>query len=493
MPNTTKTKKKPLKSVKSSSKRAVSRSTKKTPLLLRPLKRLRSRGSVKLPNKRQTKKLKKLTTKKWFMPALYAVMFGVIGCYLVVFSLAATDTASCTGPCKSIAGAANASDKYWIMGQDGGVFSVNVPYYGSVPGTGAKLSNAVGMVSTPNQAGYYIFTTTGAVYAFGNATYRGGSPAGVNNVVGFALRPQGDGYWMAGADGGIFAYGAPYKGNSHQIDPAKPAGGANSFVPNKPIVGIASTKSGNGYWMVGADGGIYSFGDAPYLGSLGSVALNSPIVAIEPSVTGNGYWLVAADGGIFAYGDAAFYGSLANVHLVGPIVSMERTPSGKGYWMLGSDGGVFAFGDAKYAGRVTSTPVPPPAPPKPPAPNPTAPKPSSGSSSSSSSRSSSSGSRSSSSSRSSSGSRSSPSSSSSQRGGSAPALTADQLCERSAVCRREVRDSAAAEAAARCQRSAVCRREVMDERKQPVCNYEWQYQYTNSRGVRIGITVRVCR
>lgn len=37
---------------------------------------------------------------------------------------------------------------------------------------------------------------------------------------------------------------------------------------NAPIVGIAGTPSGKGYWLVSADGGVFNFGDAPYLGNV---------------------------------------------------------------------------------------------------------------------------------------------------------------------------------------------------------------------------------
>jgi hypothetical protein len=36
---------------------------------------------------------------------------------------------------------------------------------------------------------------------------------------------------------------------------------------------------------------------------------------VQSSPTGQGYWLVASDGGIFAFGDAAFYGSTGGRHL----------------------------------------------------------------------------------------------------------------------------------------------------------------------------------
>ena len=31
---------------------------------------------------------------------------------------------------------------------------------------------------------------------------------------------------------------------------------------NAPIVGMAATADGGGYWMVGSDGGVFSYGDA---------------------------------------------------------------------------------------------------------------------------------------------------------------------------------------------------------------------------------------
>ncbi len=84
-----------------------------------------------------------------------------------------------------------------------------------------------------------------------------------------------------------------------------------SAVPglNAPIVGIAATPDGAGYWVVAADGGVFTFGDARFFGSLGNVSLNAPIVGIAATPDGAGYWLVAADGGVFTFGDAR--GSLA--------------------------------------------------------------------------------------------------------------------------------------------------------------------------------------
>ena len=74
------------------------------------------------------------------------------------------------------------------------------------------------------------------------------------------------------------------------------------------------------------DGGIFSYGDAQFYGSTGSMHLNQPIVGMAATPDGGGYWLVASDGGIFAYGDAHFYGSTGSIHLNKPIVGMVRRP-----------------------------------------------------------------------------------------------------------------------------------------------------------------------
>ena len=45
--------------------------------------------------------------------------------------------------------------------------------------------------------------------------------------------------------------------------------GSLSAPLNAPIVGIAATPDGGGYWLVAADGGVFSFGDAHFYGSTG--------------------------------------------------------------------------------------------------------------------------------------------------------------------------------------------------------------------------------
>ena len=148
-------------------------------------------------------------------------------------------------------------------------------------------------------------------------------------------------YWLVASDGGIFSFGgAPFYGSTGGI------------ALNKPVVGMAATADGGGYWLVASDGGIFDYGDAAFYGSTGSMVLNKPVVGMAPTPDGKGYWLVASDGGIFSYGDAQFYGSTGGMVLNKPVVGMAATPDGKGYWLVASDGGIFSYGDAQFQGST---------------------------------------------------------------------------------------------------------------------------------------------
>ena len=149
------------------------------------------------------------------------------------------------------------------------------------------------------------------------------------------------GLWMSASDGGIFTFGdAAFHGSM---------GGVHL---NAPVVGMAATPDGGGYWEVASDGGIFTFGDAAFHGSMGGVHLNAPVVGMAATPDGGGYWEVASDGGIFTFGDAAFHGSMGGVHLNAPVVGMAATPDGGGYWEVASDGGIFTFGDAAFHGSM---------------------------------------------------------------------------------------------------------------------------------------------
>jgi N-acetylmuramoyl-L-alanine amidase len=178
----------------------------------------------------------------------------------------------------------------------------------------------------------------------------GATPIGANEVnnpnapiVGVAATRDGGGTWLVGSDGGVFSYGD-----------AGFFGSAGSLHLNAPVVGMAPTSNGGGYWLVARDGGVFSYGGAAFFGSAGSLSLNAPVVGMASTPDGGGYWLVAADGGVFSYGDARFFGSAGSLPLNAPVVGMAATPSGRGYWLVASDGGVFNYGDADFAGSAGS-------------------------------------------------------------------------------------------------------------------------------------------
>jgi len=195
----------------------------------------------------------------------------------------------------------------------------------------------------PAPASYDVATADGVVSSFGTAYNYGPStpPTLAAPVVGLASTTDGNGYWEASADGGVFAYGsAPFHGSM--------AGTALA----RPVTGIAGTEDQDGYWLVGSDGGVFAFGSAGFQGSMGGAALRAPVVGMAAMTGGDGYWLVGSDGGVFAFGSAGYYGSMGGRALNAPVVGMAPTNDGRGYWLVASDGGVFAFGDAAFHGSM---------------------------------------------------------------------------------------------------------------------------------------------
>ncbi len=194
----------------------------------------------------------------------------------------------------------------------------------------------------------------GGIYAYGDAAVGAPNIVGTSGtgytfnslIVSMVATSDGAGYWLAGADGGVYNFGT-----------AGFYGSVGNLTLNAPIVGMAATPDDKGYWLVGFDGGIFAFGDARYYGSMGATPLNEPIVGLAATPDGKGYWMVADDGGIFAFGDAAFYGSTGGLALAANIVGMAVTPDGQGYWEVGADGGIFSFGDAGYFGSLGGVPL----------------------------------------------------------------------------------------------------------------------------------------
>jgi hypothetical protein len=173
------------------------------------------------------------------------------------------------------------------------------------------------------------------------------------------LTPVPHGYWLVGGDGGIFTFGS-----------AQFFGSTGNLHLQRPVVGITPAADRGGYWLVASDGGIFAFGDSGFYGSIpglgiapaGSVApshLNAPIVGMVPSTNGAGYFMVAADGGVFAFGDARFAGSCPGIGgCAGSAVAVMPDATGNGYWLVTATGNVYAFGDAVSHGAPGNQGVP---------------------------------------------------------------------------------------------------------------------------------------
>ena len=176
------------------------------------------------------------------------------------------------------------------------------------------------------------------------------------------VQPPAHGYWLVGSDGGVFTFGsAAFYGST----------GANKL--QRPVVGITPTADDAGYWLVASDGGVFSFGDSRFFGSIPGLglnpagsglphSLNAPIAGIVPSIDDKGYFMVASDGGVFAFGDAKFEGSCPGIGgCSGTAVAVTPDTSGNGYWLVTATGNVYAFGDApNYGGlnpKSVSAPV----------------------------------------------------------------------------------------------------------------------------------------
>ena len=215
--------------------------------------------------------------------------------------------------------------------------------------------NSVAIAPTPSYYGLppdqsaWVVTAQGQ--ECGDAPYYGDA-SGLHlnkGIVGMAATADGFGYWLLGGDGGVFSYGdAQFYGSTGNIR------------LNQPAIGMAATPDGKGYWFVASDGGVFSYGDAQFYGSMGGQHLNQPIVGMAADLSTGGYWLVAADGGVFSF-NAPFYGSTGNIRLNQPITAMEAASDGSGYRFVAADGGVFCF-NQPFAGsqagqQITFPPI----------------------------------------------------------------------------------------------------------------------------------------
>ncbi len=155
----------------------------------------------------------------------------------------------------------------------------------------------------------------------------------------------GGGYDLVAADGGVFTFGdAAYEGSLPAL--GVKVNNIRTMVPSADF---------RGYALGGYDGGAFSFGDFPFRGNAAQNGIpRTDLVGLAITEFASGGLFAGADGGVFTLAGAQFEGSLPGLGIhVTNIVGIAANADNKGYWLAGSDGGIFSFGDAPFFGQAT--------------------------------------------------------------------------------------------------------------------------------------------
>jgi hypothetical protein len=200
------------------------------------------------------------------------------------------------------------------------------------PGTKTETVVSTHATFTGLGAGTYRFRVR-ATNAVGIGSWSAPSNAATIEKVQSTTR---HGYWMLGSDGKVYTFGD-----------AAPLGSAAGHA-----VAIAPRLDGRGYWVTDAAGNVSHFGAATDHGGRPVLQSGEFVSTISATPSGQGYWLFTNRGRAFEYGDAHPFGDMSGRSLNGGIIASVATPTGHGYYMVGSDGGVFSFGDAHFHGST---------------------------------------------------------------------------------------------------------------------------------------------
>ena len=195
-------------------------------------------------------------------------------------------------------------------------------------------------------------------------------PRATTPVVDLGPRPNGDGYWLVDAAGDDHPFGdarptsarRPACTSTRRSSASTPTGDRQGLLAararrrhlhlrRRGVLRLdrrrCNSTRRSSRWRrrrparatgsLGADGGIFTFGDAVFFGSTGGI---KPQRAGrrhgDDRVAATGYWLLGGDGGMFAFGDAPFHGSIPGTGLCTRpgAVSLTGTNTGHGYWVL---------------------------------------------------------------------------------------------------------------------------------------------------------------
>jgi hypothetical protein len=250
------------------------------------------------------------------------------------------------------AGALSGTPRLTNSHKIGTIASYGAPNLGGPPSGGPAV---VGIAAAANGRGYYVLRSNGGVDGYG-VPWRGSLsahplPAGVT-ATGIATDPATRGYWIVLSNGQVHAFHAPFLGQ-----PDIPSGGWGQY-PAAVGIAAAAVRSGYGYFVLRANGGIDHFGVAWHGSLAGHLHYGStaPVVATAMATDAKtgGYWITTSTGGVFAF-DAPSLGSPSTLphgkYDGNTITAIAADASGNGYEVLRAAGGIDNFG-APYHGSL---------------------------------------------------------------------------------------------------------------------------------------------
>jgi hypothetical protein len=227
--------------------------------------------------------------------------------------------------------AASPNGGYWMAGVAGGVMSDGPSYLGGLDDK--NLDHPIAAIaSTPSGNGYWLTTTSGKVFAFGDAPFRGRLKHSKTRIADVASTPSGRGYWLVSRTGRVFAFGD-----------ARTFGRSDKGSDDTTIA-LLPSPTGLGYTLVDSNGAIQTFGDALALNGNNKGVSNVVAAAAAPA---GGYWLATSSGKVLSLGAAPSLNDLAGRQPAFPVVDIAAAPSGNGYYLLMTSGKVAAFGAAR--------------------------------------------------------------------------------------------------------------------------------------------------
>ena len=266
---------------------------------------------------------------------------------------------------------------YWLLEQDGQVYNFGqAATLGSLTLSAGR--SAIDIEATASGCGYWVIDSVGVFHRFGDAALIpqanlsslvslydfGIAPDSAESVVSVIPSSAGTGAYVFTSIGRVIRTGT----TTAIVDSL----GREDLLwiqrLNSPVVDARLTSTGLGYWLLAADGGVFSFGDAHFSGAVPdyptSQWIDEKIVSFAPDLDGRGYVVVAKSGKAWWFDhptrqqlpdviEAAFGTRTLN----SPIAAVTARKCG-GYTMVATDGGVFAapLSDCGFQGSLGANP-----------------------------------------------------------------------------------------------------------------------------------------